>query len=269
MQQTLEESAALASRISQQLGGSAAGVVVPRVTRGLVESAAVDAQKPAASRQRQWIDLAHDVTLGDAELAVREGFVPVEHFKRYTTTGMSLDQGKTGNLNAYLVLAALTGRNTAEVGTTTFRPPYVPVTLGALAGIRSGELYAPRRLLPAHRVHQRLQGRFEDYGWQRPDCYPLPGESLHDAKTHLHVSGQGGKALQGIALAARDIADDLHVFQQGPVTAAVTGYFKRHDIQSPLAKSVIVEGQGSRGGGGEVSRARNAFWSASVQVIEV
>ena len=103
------------------------------------------------SCKRQWIDLAHDVTFGDAELAVREGYVSVEHFKRYTTTGMSVDQGKTGNLNAFIVLGALTGKPTGEVGTTTFRPPYTPVTLGAIAGRNIGEFYAPRRYLPAHR----------------------------------------------------------------------------------------------------------------------
>jgi len=79
------------------------------------------------------------------------------------------------------VLGALTGRSPGEVGTTTFRPPYVPVTLGAMAGLRQGEYYAPRRLLPAHLVHTRLNGRFEDYGWQRPDAYPRQGETLHDA----------------------------------------------------------------------------------------
>jgi sarcosine oxidase subunit alpha len=181
LQRTLEGAASAASRISERLGRHASGPRIPRVTRGPVEPASTDAQKPAASRRRQWIDLAHDVTVKDAELAVREGFVSVEHFKRYTTTGMSVDQGKTGNLNAFVVLGALTGRATGEVGTTTFRPPYVPVTLGAIAGIRNGEFYAPRRLLPAHLVHQKLGGLFEDYGWQRPDAYPRPGESLQDA----------------------------------------------------------------------------------------
>jgi sarcosine oxidase subunit alpha len=181
LQQALDDAALSASRICERLERRANGPRVPRVTRGLVEPASIDAQKPAPSRRRQWIDLAHDVTLGDAELAVREGFVSVEHFKRYTTTGMSVDQGKTGNLNAFMVLGALTGRATGEVGTTTFRPPYVPVTLGAIAGIRKGEFYAPRRLLPAHLVHQKLGGLFEDYGWQRPDAYPRPGESLQEA----------------------------------------------------------------------------------------
>lgn len=181
LQQSLQHAAETARRIAGQLGRGIEAPRAPRVTRGLVEAAGVGPQKPAAGRRRQWIDLAHDVTLGDAELAVREGFVSVEHFKRFTTTGMSVDQGKTGNVNAFVVLGALTGKPAAEVGTTTFRPPYVPVTLGAVAGMRTGEFYAPRRVLPAHLEHLRLNGRFEDYGWQRPDAYPRTGESLRDA----------------------------------------------------------------------------------------
>ncbi|MGK2925327.1 MAG: sarcosine oxidase subunit alpha family protein [Lysobacterales bacterium] len=191
VQATLDEANAAARRICESLGKPAPDAAVPRVTQGLVETPAAGPAHPLVAdladatvrkrSRRQWIDLAHDVTLGDAELAVREGFVSVEHFKRYTTTGMSVDQGKTGNLNAFIALGALTGRDPGDVGTTTFRPPYVPVTLGAIAGRRTGEFYALRRLLPAHAVHQRLDGRFEDYGWQRPDCYPQAGEPTHDA----------------------------------------------------------------------------------------
>jgi sarcosine oxidase subunit alpha len=186
LQAALDEATAAARDICHALGMPAADEQLPQITQTVVEpvtSHAVEAPTtvPLLRGPRQWIDLAHDVTLGDAELAVREGFVSVEHFKRYTTTGMSIDQGKTGNLNAFIVLGALTGRGTGDVGTTTFRPPYVPVTLGAFASRRTGEFYAMRRLLPAHAVHQRLQGRFEDYGWQRPDCYPRPGESPQDA----------------------------------------------------------------------------------------
>jgi sarcosine oxidase subunit alpha len=144
-----------------------------------------------ASGYRQWIDLAHDVTWSDAELAVREGYDSVEHFKRYTTTGMSVDQGKTSNLNAFLALSALTGRSIEDIGTTTFRPPYVPVTLGAIAGRNLGEFYAPRRLLPAHGVHLQLNARLEDYaGWQRPDYYPRPGEASEEAIMRETRSGQ-------------------------------------------------------------------------------
>jgi sarcosine oxidase subunit alpha len=186
LQAAFDEAAVAAREICRELGRPVVALELPQIAQTVVEpensgSALAPAPAALAGGRRQWIDLAHDVTLGDAELAVREGFVSVEHFKRYTTTGMSIDQGKTGNLNAFIVLGALTGRGTGDVGTTTFRPPYVPVTLGALAGRRTGEFYAMRRLLPAHAVHQRLQGRFEDYGWQRPDCYPRPGESPRDA----------------------------------------------------------------------------------------
>ena len=177
----LQEAVGAARGACTALGVDAPAFAPPRVTRTVVESGQVGAQGLHPGLGRQWIDLAHDVTVADAELAVREGFVSVEHFKRYTTTGMSVDQGKTGNLNAFVVLGALTGRPTAEIGTTTFRPPYAPVTLGAIAGRRQGELYAPRRYLPAHRVHAELGARFEDYGWQRPDAYPRAGESFEEA----------------------------------------------------------------------------------------
>lgn len=132
----------------------------------------------AAHRDRTWLDFQHDVTVSDIDLAVRENLVSVEHVKRYTTVGMSIDQGKTSNLNALAVLAELTNRTIPEVGTTTFRPMFTPVTLGALAGGRNGRFYRPKRLLPAHTQHVQLGAHFEDYGsWQRPACYPQQGES--------------------------------------------------------------------------------------------
>jgi len=181
LDQCLAEAAEHAIRICETLGGPVDPPQLPKVTRSVVEADLVAPMQIDSSQPRQWIDLAHDVTFGDAELAVREGYVSVEHFKRYTTTGMSVDQGKTGNLNAFIVLGALTGREPGEVGTTTFRPPYTPVTLGAIAGRNTGEFYAPRQYLPAHTSHQKLNARFEDYGWQRPDCYPQDGESDHEA----------------------------------------------------------------------------------------
>lgn len=187
--------------ICETLGATAPAVQPPTVTAAIVESRNAAPAGIDTSKQRQWIDLAHDVTFGDAELAVREGYVSVEHFKRYTTTGMSVDQGKTGNINAFTVLGALTGRATGEVGTTTFRPPYMPVTLGAIAGRNTGEFYAPRRYLPAHTAHQKLNALFEDYGWQRPDCYPLPGES----------------ASQAIRREARAVRSKVGVFDNSPI----------------------------------------------------
>ncbi len=91
---------------------------------------------PAGDTSRQWVDFMHDVTVADIELAVRENFVSVEHLKRYTTTGMAVDQGKTSNLNSLTLLAELTNRSIEEVGTTTFRPQFMPVPMGAIAGQR-------------------------------------------------------------------------------------------------------------------------------------
>ena len=130
----------------------------------------------------QWVDLQYDVTVADIQLAARENYVSVEHVKRYTTNGMSVDQGKTSNVNGIAVLAAGTGRAVPEVGTTRFRPPYHPVTIGAFAGIEIGELYQPFQRLPAHDAHVDAGAGFEDYGrWKRPAFYPRRGENEHDA----------------------------------------------------------------------------------------
>jgi len=131
---------------------------------------------------RQWIDFQHDVTVADVEIALQEGYEHVELLKRYTTCGMAVDQGKTSNLNALLTVAEMSSRSAAEVGSTTFRPPYTPVTLGALAGRQTGARYAPRRLLPAHVEHEALGAQWwEAGGWMRPACYPKKGETLHQA----------------------------------------------------------------------------------------
>jgi sarcosine oxidase subunit alpha len=122
---------------------------------------------------RQWLDLQNDVTVADVCLAAAENFQSVEHLKRYTTLGMATDQGKTSNVNGLAVMAGLTGRGIGETGTTTFRPPYSPVSLGALAGQRHGSLYAPRRQLPAHAEHRALFAELREYGgWERPAFYP-------------------------------------------------------------------------------------------------
>ncbi|MDA7853121.1 NAD(P)-binding domain-containing protein [Porticoccaceae bacterium] len=132
--------------------------------------------------QRQWVDFQHDVTLRDIDIAVQENYVSVEHLKRYTTTGMSVDQGKTSNINALAALAERTGRPIGEVGTTTFRPFYTPTTLGAIAGRRRQEFYAPIQRSPLFLQHERLNAEFWDYGsWRRPATYPRPGETLADA----------------------------------------------------------------------------------------
>ena len=138
--------------------------------------------KSAQRLAGQWVDFQNDVTADDIRMAAAEGYASAEHLKRYTTTGMAIDQGKTGNVNALGVLADCTNRSVGDIGVTTFRPPYSPVRFGVLAGRRRRQLFVPLRRLPAHECHARRGARFANYGsWLRPECYAQPGESLDSA----------------------------------------------------------------------------------------
>ncbi|HJT14532.1 MAG TPA: FAD-dependent oxidoreductase [Dongiaceae bacterium] len=129
--------------------------------------------------KRVWVDLQNDVTADDIGLAVRENFSAVEHLKRYTTVGMGTDQGKTSNVNALAVLAAGTSRKIADLGTTTFRPPIVPVSMATIAGSERGELQAPIRRLPAENTHRGERAYFRDYGGVlRPAWYGADADAI-------------------------------------------------------------------------------------------
>ncbi len=129
-------------------------------------------------KQKAFVDLQHDVTLKDIALAHREGFVSVEHLKRYTTLGMATDQGKTGGVAGMAAMAALTGRGMAETGTTLHRPPFTPVAIGALAGHHRGKDFRPARLTPAHRWAAEQNASFVETGpWLRAQWFTQPGET--------------------------------------------------------------------------------------------
>ncbi|MGA2128496.1 MAG: sarcosine oxidase subunit alpha family protein, partial [Xanthobacteraceae bacterium] len=131
----------------------------------------------AGSTQKAFVDLQNDVTTDDIALAAREGFRSVEHLKRYTTLGMATDQGKTANVNGLAILAALTGRSIPETGTTTFRPPYTPVAIGAFAGHHRGGEFRPTRLTPSHDWATRQGAVFVEAGpWLRAQYFPRAGE---------------------------------------------------------------------------------------------
>jgi sarcosine oxidase subunit alpha len=133
-------------------------------------------------RSKQFVDFQNDVTSADIALAAREGYRSVEHLKRYTTLGMGTDQGKTGNINALAILAQALEADIFALGTTTFRPPYTPITFGVLAGRDVGELADPVRMTPMHHWHEINGARFEDVGqWKRPWYYPRTGEGPHEA----------------------------------------------------------------------------------------
>lgn len=137
---------------------------------------------PAAKGGKAFVDLASDVTAADVALAARENYVSVEHLKRYTTLGMGVDQGRTSNVNGLAIMGELTNRKPQQVGTTRFRPPYSPITLGAIAGPSAGELYRLLKYLPAHEWHVAHGALFEEMsGWLRPVAYPKAGESWEAA----------------------------------------------------------------------------------------
>ena len=142
------------------------------------------ARAPHALRAKAFLDFQNDVKVSDVELAAREGYVSVEHAKRYTTLGMATDQGKLSNVPGLAVLAAATGRTIPQVGTTTFRPPYAPVTFGALAGEARGPLFKPTRQTPIDPWHAANGAHWEPVGdWRRPYAYLRAGEDIPAAVT--------------------------------------------------------------------------------------
>ncbi|MCF1709623.1 sarcosine oxidase subunit alpha family protein [Tabrizicola sp. J26] len=135
-----------------------------------------------ALKMKMWLDYQNDVKVSDVQLAAREGYESVEHTKRYTTLGMATDQGKLSNINGLAVLSQALNEQIPQVGTTTFRPPYTPVTFGALAGEARGEIFQPLRRTPIHEWHEANGAYFEPVGlWRRPYCYTRDGESHEDA----------------------------------------------------------------------------------------
>jgi sarcosine oxidase subunit alpha len=139
-------------------------------------------QFDAAVTGASFVDWQNDVTVKDLKLALREGFTSIEHIKRYTTTGMATDQGKTSNLHALAIVARALEKPIPEVGHTTFRMPYTPVTFGTLAGYARGDLFDPIRTTPSHEWALEHKVVFEDVGqWKRARYFPQAGESMHQA----------------------------------------------------------------------------------------
>ena len=131
-------------------------------------------------RTRAFVDLQNDVTAADIRLAEQEGFRSVEHVKRYTTAGMGTDQGKLGNVNAIGILSETLSEAPGAVGTTTYRPPYVPVSFGVIAGKDAGEIVLPaRRTALTDRIEDAGAVMFEaGAGYRRPSFFPRDGENM-------------------------------------------------------------------------------------------
>jgi sarcosine oxidase subunit alpha len=176
----------LTEALREGMAAGAAGAEVAGFASGALPEFSVDGESTAgeplwyvqASRSKAFVDFQNDVTQHDVELAAREGFTSVEHLKRYTTLGMATDQGKLSAVIGHAMMAALTERPMTQVGTTTARPPYTPVAIGAFAGHHRGKNFRPVRLTPSHRWAEQRGATFVDAGqWLRAQWFAQAGEN--------------------------------------------------------------------------------------------
>ncbi|MCK2219849.1 2Fe-2S iron-sulfur cluster-binding protein [Actinomadura sp. ATCC 31491] len=176
------------------------GWVAPRLPAALWHVAGDDPEPAFA-------DLHRDVTVADLARAAGTGMRSVEHVKRYTTAGTGADQGKTSGAVVVGVMAALLGAEPGQVGTTTYRPPYTPVSFATLAGRDRGELSDPVRTTALHDAHVALGAVFEDVGqWKRPRYFPRDGESMEDAvRRECRAARTGVAAMDASTLGKIDI----------------------------------------------------------------
>ncbi|MEI9984807.1 MAG: sarcosine oxidase subunit alpha family protein [Aliidongia sp.] len=173
----LEDGHAQGVAAAERTGFTGAGGTAP-VAEPLPDTAAIEPMWQVDAPGKAFVDFQSDVTTDDVVLSIQENFVSIEHLKRYTALGMATDQGKSSNVNALAMMAALTDRAIPDVGVTRFRPPYTPVALSAYAGEWRGELFRPVRRLALHRWHAAQGAVFEEYGgWLRPARYERTGEA--------------------------------------------------------------------------------------------
>ena len=165
------EGAAAARAAAEAIGLSAPGATLPQVEPE--PGAMTPLWRVRGAKGKCFIDFQNDVTDKDVELAGREGFRAAELMKRYTTLGMATDQGKTANVTGLAVMADITGSDIAKIGTTTFRPPFTPVSFGAFAGHSRGKQFRPTRLTPSHDWATEQGAVFVEAGaWLRAQYFP-------------------------------------------------------------------------------------------------
>ena len=166
------------------------------------------------AKGRAWLDFANDVTTKDVAQSAQEGFTSVEHMKRYTTQGMAPDQGKNSNVAALAVLADATGQGISATGTTTFRPPFVPVSIAAMGAGGRGKGFAPQRLLTSDAAARATGAPMVEAGlWYRPLYFPKPGE------THWRQSCDREVAMVRNAVGDCDVSTLGKIDVQGPDAA--------------------------------------------------
>lgn len=152
--------------------------------------------KPEGVGAKAFVDYQNDVTAADIELSIRENWQHIEHVKRFTAMGFGTDQGKLSNVNGVVITARTLKRPVSEVSTTTYRPAYTPVTLGALAGTMEGQTFDPIRTTAIHASHEARNAALEPVGnWMRPWYFPRKGEDMHAAVRRECLAARRGVAV--------------------------------------------------------------------------
>jgi len=180
---TIAEALAAGEKAAKDAGGK--GGKAPKIAAVAAESytgGVIGTPAGAEVGSKAFVDFQNDVTAKDIKLAVREGFHSIEHVKRFTTNGMATDQGKTSNMHGLAIAAEALGKAVPEVGLTTFRAPYTPVTFGAIVGHGRGKFFDPTRRTAIHPWAEKHGAVFEDVGqWKRAWYFPRAGEDMHAA----------------------------------------------------------------------------------------
>ncbi|WP_158964651.1 sarcosine oxidase subunit alpha family protein [Chachezhania sediminis] len=171
----LAEGVAAAKQAVEDLGLTAPDVTLPEAG---TEAGGIFPLWAVPGKGRAWLDFQNDVTVKDVKQAATENYQSVEHMKRYTTQGMATDQGKMSSVAALAILADATGRGIPETGTTTFRPPFSPISIGALGAGSKGSGFAPQRYTTSHAATVARNAPMIEAGlWYRPSYFPQAGET--------------------------------------------------------------------------------------------
>ncbi|MCX7303120.1 MAG: sarcosine oxidase subunit alpha [Hyphomicrobiales bacterium] len=186
LEMVLDEGYAAGSAAARDAGGRAArGGAKPKADAGEGWTGGMLGSAPGAgagTTVKAFVDFQNDVTAKDIRQAVQEGMRSIEHVKRFTTNGMATDQGKTSNMHGLAIAAEMLGKEIPEVGLTTFRAPYTPVTFGAIVNHARGPLFDPTRKTAMHGWAAAHGAVFEDVGqWKRAWYFPRAGEDMHAA----------------------------------------------------------------------------------------
>jgi sarcosine oxidase, subunit alpha len=175
---------------------------------------------------KSFIDLHNDVTTKDLKQAILEGFDRIEHLKRFTTNSMGTDQGKISSINSLGIVSKLLNKKISEVGTTTYRPPYAPLSFSAIAGRSTYEFYDPQRKTPIHDWHIKKKAIFEDVGqWRRPWYFKkYESETMHQAvqreskQTRETAGILDGSTLGKIEIKGKDALEFMNLMYTNPFT---------------------------------------------------